>query len=140
MPYDANATQMVNPAGGGDAPVADSTQLVPPGSQPPAIPYTPPPSAADNPAAAFGQQPGGLRPAAGRFGQPGQPGQPGGFGQQPGQPGGFGQPPQGFGGPGFGGPPQPGFGGQPPQFGGAAGAGGNGMFGYIAGGVVAVLG
>ncbi|MEV6628514.1 hypothetical protein AB0M71_47075, partial [Amycolatopsis sp. NPDC051114] len=42
-PVDANATQWVNPAGGGDAPVADSTQLVPPGSQPPAIPYTPPP-------------------------------------------------------------------------------------------------
>src|SRR6185369_9413543 len=26
-PVDANATQMVNPVGGGDAPVADSTQL-----------------------------------------------------------------------------------------------------------------
>lgn len=122
----AGATQVVHPVGGGDAPVAESTQLVPPGSQPPAIPYTPPPSAADNPAAAFGQQQGGY----------GQQGQPGGFGQQQ---GGYGQPPQGFGGPGFGGPQQPGFG-QPQQpFGAAPAAGGNGMFGYIAGGVVALL-
>ncbi len=128
-PVDANATQWVNPAGG-DAPVGDSTQLVPPGSQPPpAIPYNPPPSAADNPAAAFGQQQGGY-------------GQPGGYGQQ--QPGGFGQPgqpPQGFGGPpGFGGPQQP-FGGPPQQQFGASPAGGGGpLFGYIAGGVVALLG
>ncbi|WIY05793.1 hypothetical protein QRX60_18835 [Amycolatopsis mongoliensis] len=136
-PVDANATQMVNPVGGGDAPVGDSTQLVPPGSQPPAIPYTPPPSAADNPAAAFGQQQGGFGQQPGGYGQPGQQG---GFGQQPGfgQPGQPGQPPQGFGGPGFGGPQQPGFGGQPPQFG-AAAPGGNGLFGYIAGGVVALL-
>jgi hypothetical protein len=130
-PVDANATQMVNPVGGGDAPVADSTQLVPPGSQPPpAIPYNPPPSAADNPAAAFGQQQGGY-------------GQPGGYGQQ--QPGGFGQPgqpPQGFGGPpGFGAPQQQ-FGGPPQQQFGAspAGGGNNSLFGYIAGGVVALLG
>jgi hypothetical protein len=131
-PVDANATQMVNP--GGDAPVAESTQLVPPGSQPPpSIPYTPPPSAADNPAAAFGQQQGG-------YGQPGGYGQqqPGGFGQ-PGQPG---QPPQGFGGPpGFGGPQQQQFGGPPQQqFGAPSAAGGNPLFGYIAGGVVALLG
>ncbi|WP_439383620.1 hypothetical protein [Amycolatopsis lexingtonensis] len=138
-PVDANATQMVNPVGGGDAPGADSTQLVPPGSQPPGIPYTPPPSAADNPAAAFGQQPGG-------FGHPeqqggfGQPGQPGGFGQQPGGYGQPGQPPQGFGAPGFGGPQQPGFGGQPQPFGAAPAGGGNALYGYIAGGVVAVLG
>lgn len=138
-PVDANATQMVNPHGGGDAPIADSTQFVPPGSQPPAIPYTPPPSAADNPAAAFGQQPGGYGQQPGGYGQ-----QPGGFGEP--QPGGYGQAPQGFGGPGFGGPqqqfggpPQQGFGAPPPPFG-APTSGGNGMFGYIAGGVVALLG
>jgi hypothetical protein len=130
-PVDANATQMVNPVGGGDAPVGESTQLVPPGSQPPAIPYAPPPSAADNPAAAFGQQQGGF----------GQQGQQGGFGQQPGGYGQPGQPPQGFGGPpGFGGQQQPGFGGPPPQFGTPSSGGGNGLFGYIAGGVVALLG
>ncbi len=126
----AEATQLVNPAGGGDAPVADSTQLVPPGSQPPpAIPYTPPPSAADNPAAAFGQQQGFGQPGPGGYGQPQYPG------QQPGQP------PQGFGGPGgpgFGGPGQPGFGAPAPAFGGGSSSGG--LFGYIAGGVVAVLG
>ncbi|MFD9964529.1 hypothetical protein [Amycolatopsis sp. NPDC058986] len=136
---DANATQLVNPVGGGDAPGAESTQLVPPGSQPPAIPYAPPPSAADNPAAVGGfgqQQPGYGQPGA--YGQPqpayGQPGQP-----QPGQPG----QPQGFGAPGgFGGPPPGGGFGQPaPAFGAApAGGGGNALYGYIAGGVVALLG
>ncbi|RSM45221.1 hypothetical protein DMA12_14435 [Amycolatopsis balhimycina DSM 5908] len=133
QPVDANATQMVHPVGG---PVAESTQLVPPGSQPPAIPYTPPPSAADNPAAAFGQQQGGF----GQQGGYGQPPQQGGYGQQPGfgQPGQ--QPQQGFGGPGFGGPPQQGFGGQQP-FGAAPASGGNAqLFGYIAAGLLAVFG
>ncbi|WP_326944378.1 hypothetical protein OG439_31645 [Amycolatopsis sp. NBC_01307] len=128
-PVDANATQWVNPAGG-DAPVADSTQLVPPGSQPPpAIPYNPPPSAADNPAAAFGQQQGGY-------------GQPGGYGQQPGGFGQPGQPPQGFGGPpGFGGPQQQQFGGPPQQqFGASPAGGGNPLFGYIAAGLLAIFG
>jgi hypothetical protein len=133
---DPNATQMVNPVGGGDAPNGESTQLVPPGSQPPSsIPYAPPPSAADNPGALGGGgygQPQGFGQAQG-FGQPGQFGQPGGF--DPSQ----GQYPGGFGGP----PPPPGFGGPPQQFGGVpatGGSGGNQLFGYIAGGVVAVLG
>ncbi|HVW41570.1 MAG TPA: hypothetical protein VHC18_09490, partial [Amycolatopsis sp.] len=137
----AEPTQVVQPGqppeghgGGGEAPGAESTQLVPPGSQPPpAIPYAPPPSAADNPAALGQQQPGG-------FGQP-QP--PGGFGLPP-QPGPYGQPPQGYGPPpgqpgGFGGPP--GFGASP--YGAPAGGGGGGnaqLIGWIAAGVVAVLG
>ena len=144
----AEPTQVVQPGQpaeglglGADAPGPESTQLVPPGSQPPpAIPYAPPPSAADNPAA-LGQQPA--------FGQPqppagfGQPPQPAGFGQPP-QPGPYGQPPQGFGPPpgqpgGFGGPP-PGFGASP--YGAPAGGGGgnNQVIAWIAAGVVAVLG
>ena len=108
------ATQFVNPAGAGQG--GDSTQLVPPGSQPPAIPYTPPPSAADNPNAVYGQQP------------------PPGYGQQPA----YGQP--SFGGPGFGGPQQPGLGmpGGPAQPA-AAPAGGASLFGYIAAGVLALF-
>ncbi|OLZ54112.1 hypothetical protein [Amycolatopsis keratiniphila] len=138
---DANATQVVQPvSGGGESPTAESTQLVPPGSQPPAIPYAPPPSAADNPAAgAYGAQGGGFGQQQG-FGQPQQGGFDPAQGQQ--QPG-FGQPQQGFGGPpqgGFG--QQPGFGGPPPGYSPAAagGGGGNQMFGLIAGGVVALLG
>ncbi|KZB87578.1 hypothetical protein [Amycolatopsis regifaucium] len=138
---DANATQVVQPvSGGGEAPGADSTQLVPPGSQPPAIPYAPPPSAADNPAAgAYGAQGGGFGQQQGFSGP-----QPGGFdpsqGQQ--QPG-FGQPQQGFGGQpqgGFG--QQPGFGGPPQGYSSAptGGSGGNPMFGFIAGGLVGLLG
>ncbi|MGH3450576.1 MAG: hypothetical protein ACRDQW_07570, partial [Haloechinothrix sp.] len=66
----------------GQAPGAESTQLVPPGMQPSAIPYTPPPSAADNPAA-MNQQQGFGQPAA--FPPPPQQGfgQPGGFPPSP---------------------------------------------------------
>ncbi|MEU6645807.1 DUF4064 domain-containing protein [Saccharomonospora sp. NPDC046836] len=138
-------TQVVQPGqpGQADGPGAESTQLVPPGSQPPpAIPYAPPPSAADNPAAMSPQ---------GGFGQPQQPApfgqQPGGFGQPPQQPGGFGGPPPGQPGGfdpqaqgGFGGPPPGPFGAPPPGFGGVpAGGGGNPMFGWIAGGVAALV-
>ncbi len=146
-------TQVVQPpnlsAGEQQGSNAESTQLVPPGMQPqPAIPYSPPPSAADNPAAVnpqgFGQQsppggfgaPGQVGPQSGPqpqqgFGAPGQPGQQG-FGA-PGQPGQFGQPPQ----QGFGAPPGGGFGapGQP-----AFGGGGNQMKAMIAGGAVALFG
>ncbi|EMD27433.1 hypothetical protein [Amycolatopsis azurea] len=137
---DANATQVVQPVSpGGETPASESTQLVPPGSQPPAIPYAPPPSAADNPAAgAYGAQGGGFGQQQG-FGGPPQ----GGFDPSQGQQPGFGQPQQGFGG-----PPQGGFG-QQPGFGGpqgynpapaGGGGGGNPLFGFIAGGVVALLG
>ncbi|MFD5090616.1 hypothetical protein ACFWMR_08450 [Amycolatopsis thailandensis] len=137
---DANATQVVQPvSSGGETPASESTQLVPPGSQPPAIPYAPPPSAADNPAAgAYGAQGGGFGQQQG-FGGPPQ----GGFDPSQGQPQpGFGQPQQGFGG-----PPQGGFG-QQPGFGGpqgyspapAGGGGGNPLFGFIAGGLVGLLG
>lgn len=138
-------TQVVHPGQGDTGGGAESTQLVPPDQQPQSIPYAPPPSAADNPAA--------MNPQQGGFGQqPGQqPGQPQGFGApQPGQqPGGFGQPggfdPQqgqgGFGAP-YPGQQQGGFG-APPQapFGGPSGGGGNKqLFGWIAGGVTALLG
>lgn len=113
---DASATQVAPPVQPGDGPNAESTQLVPPGMQPSGIPYTPPPSAADNPGAMgqpgygqgvgqqyghqnFGQQPSGQP----QYGQQ-QYGQPQ-YGQQPyGQPGGF-PPPQG--GPQSGGFPPP---------------------------------
>ncbi|WP_191255372.1 hypothetical protein [Amycolatopsis oliviviridis] len=137
---DANATQVVQPvSSGGDTPPGESTQLVPPGSQPPAIPYAPPPSAADNPAAgAYGAQGGGFGQQQG-FGGPSQGGFDPSQGQQ--QPG-FGQPQQGFGGPpqgGFG--QQPGFGGPPQGYSpAAAGGGGNPLFGFIAGGLVGLLG
>lgn len=139
-------TQVVQPGSGqesgeqqGEGGGAESTQLVAPGSGPqPSIPYAPPPSAADNPAAmnpqGFGQQaPFGQQGAPGGFGappqQPPQPGfgQPGGFDPAQGQ-GGFGAPPPG----------QP-FG-APPGFGGPPRGGGNQLFAWIAGGLVAVLG
>ncbi|MFD8500510.1 hypothetical protein [Amycolatopsis sp. NPDC059657] len=127
---DPNATQMVNPVGGGGDAPGESTQLVPPGSQPPAaIPYAPPPSAADNPSAGayggYGQNPGAFGGQQQGFPPPQQQG----FDPSQGQ-GGFGQPQQGFGG------PPPGFG---PPPGGAAG-GQNALFGMIAAGVVALLG
>ncbi|EHK88843.1 hypothetical protein SZMC14600_02772, partial [Saccharomonospora azurea SZMC 14600] len=145
-PEPTQVVQPPNPAAGDQqGSNAESTQLVPPGMQPQAgIPYAPPPSAADNPAAVNPQGGFGQQPPSGGFGAPGQPGQVGppsgpqpqqGFGGQPGQ---FGAPPQGgFGAPpggGFGAPPQPGFGG------GAPAGGGNKMMALIAGGVVAVLG
>ncbi|MBB5852823.1 hypothetical protein ACFQ05_05960 [Amycolatopsis umgeniensis] len=137
---DANATQVVQPvSSGGETPASESTQLVPPGSQPPAIPYAPPPSAADNPAAgAYGAQGGGFGQQQG-FGGPPQ----GGFDPSQGQQPGFGQPQQGFGGPpqgGFG--QQPGFGGPPQGYSPAlaGGGGGNPLFGFIAGGLVGLLG
>ncbi|HKS44656.1 MAG TPA: hypothetical protein VJT49_05985 [Amycolatopsis sp.] len=121
-------TQVVQP-GQAQEGQGEATQLVPPGMQP-AIPYAPPPSAADNPGA-FGQQP----PQG--FGQPGgfPPQQPGQFGQQPqqgfgapGQPGGFGGPPPGFGAPGGYGAP-------------GGGAGGNAqLFAWIAAGALIVIG
>jgi hypothetical protein len=138
-PGDPNATQLVNPVGGPQAAGPESTQLVPPGMQPPpAIQYSPPPSAADNPGAAFGQP--------GQYGQPPQQGfgQPGGFDPQS-QQGAFGQPQQGFGQPAPGQYPgafgqQPGFGG-PPGYGAAAPASSNNqLFGLIAAGVLAVFG
>ncbi|MGH3861403.1 RDD family protein [Actinokineospora sp.] len=119
------------PAQSSQAPGAESTQLVPPGMQP-AIPYTPPPSAADNPGAmgqqGFGQQGFGQQggfppqqqggypqgpqsggfppqgPQSGGFPPPPQGPQSGGFPPPPGQPYGYGQQP-GFGAPAFTGPP-----------------------------------
>src|SRR5690606_31024564 len=147
-PEPTQVVQAPNASAGDQGSNAESTQLVPPGMQPqPAIPYSPPPSAADNPAAVnpqgYGQQsppggfgaPGQLGPQSGPqpqqgFGAPGQPQQ--GFGA-PGQ-GQFGQPPQqGFGAPpggGFGAPGQPAFG----------GGGGMNFVPMIVGGIVAVLG
>ncbi|MDI5980226.1 hypothetical protein, partial [Amycolatopsis magusensis] len=142
-PGDAGATQVVNPVQGGGEPGADSTQLVPPGSQPPpAIPYAPPPSAADNPNAAFGHQPGGGFGAPGGFDPSQQQQHPGGFGgPPPGGPGGFGPPPGGPGG--FGPPPgQGGFGPPPGGFGGPPQGGGNDsskMISMIIAGVLALL-
>src|SRR5690606_21172014 len=147
-PEPTQVVQAPNASAGDQGSNAESTQLVPPGMQPqPAIPYSPPPSAADNPAAVnpqgYGQQsppggfgaPGQLGPQSGPqpqqgFGAPGQPQK--GFGA-PGE-GQFDQPPQqGFGAPpggGFGAPGQPAFG----------GGGGNQMKAMIAGGAVALFG
>lgn len=140
-PEPTQVVQPPNPASAGQqGDNAESTQLVAPGSQPqPAIPYAPPPSAADNPAAVNPQGGFGQQPPSGGFGAPGQLGpqsgpQPQqGFGGQPGQ---FGAPPQG----GFGAPPGGGFGAPPqPAFGGGAGGGGNKLKSLVVGGIVAVL-
>jgi hypothetical protein len=134
-------TQVVQPgqpqdqaSGGGDATGGESTPLVPLGIQPSAIPYAPPLSAADSLAGAP-PQPGFGQPAGGLMSQQPQP-----FGQQPQQ---FGQqPPPGFGPPvqpgGFGGPP-PGYG-PPGALGGAPAAGNTQIFGWIAAGLLVVLG
>lgn len=134
------ATQMVSPvespAGQGQpgGQGGESTQLVPPGMQPASIPYAPPPSAVDNPGAM--QHQGGYGQQGVAYGQPPQQG---GYGAP--QPG-YG-PPQGQPGGGYGGPPQGpgGFGAPAGAFAGPSGSGGDKkLFGWVAAGVVAVLG
>jgi len=113
---EANKTQVVAPAqpqASAQGPRAESTQLVPPDQQPSSIPYTPPPSAADNPGAMTSpaSPPAGQQPPPGFDPYQGQqqiaamtppPAPPQGqFGMpQMGPPAGYGAPPPGF-------PPQP---------------------------------
>ena len=143
-----DATQMVKPPSppGGQDQSSEATQMVSPGTQPPSIPYTPPPSAQDNPGGQQNPQQG----QQGGFSQ--QPPQQGGFGQPP-QQGGFGQPPQGYGQPpqsfpqqGYGQPPQgfpqQGYG-QPmgqPGYGGPGRVDQSKIFAWVGGGLIGALG